>query len=145
MLPSAGIKASADWSQNVEAQSPCNPACSLSTLRSLMLYSNAVTDCHARLATGGWLTLARLASHQLDYSPFVWAHNPDLCVSNHFDATDLSSSFSTSRSMLICPSTFLSLKRTTVSTCCLLSKLSPTDILMSFSMIGRRNVIDFSH
>ena len=78
MLPSAGIKASADWSQNVEAQSPCNPACSLSTLRSLMLYSNAVTDCHARLATGGWLTLARLASHQLDYSPFVWAHNSDL-------------------------------------------------------------------
>ena len=80
MLPSAGIKASADWSQNVEAQSPCNPACSLSTLRSLMLYSNAVTDCHARLATGGWLTLARLASHQLDYSPFVWAHNPDLSL-----------------------------------------------------------------
>ena len=37
MLPSAGIKASADWSQNVEAQSPCNPTCSLSTLRSLML------------------------------------------------------------------------------------------------------------
>ena len=36
-------------------------------------------------------------------------------------------------------------KRTTVSTCCLLSKLSPTDIFMSFSMIGRRNVIDFSH
>ena len=81
MLPSAGIKASADWSQNVEAQSPCNPACSLSTLRSLMLYSNAVTDCHARLATGGWLTLARLASHQLDYSPFVWAHNPDFIFS----------------------------------------------------------------
>ena len=80
MLPSAGIKASADWSQNVEAQSPCNPACSLSTLRSLMLCSNAVTDCHARLATGGWLTLARLASHQLDYSPFVWAHNPDLSL-----------------------------------------------------------------
>ena len=45
-----------------------------------MLYSNAVTDCHARLATGGWLTLARLASHQLDYSPFVWAHNPDLSI-----------------------------------------------------------------
>ena len=115
MLPSAGIKASADWSQNVEAQSPCNPACSLSTLRSLMLYSNAVTDRHARLATGGWLTLARLASHQLDYSPFVWAHNPDLCVSNQNEIPDLSSSSSISKSTWICPSTFSPRKRTTVS------------------------------
>ena len=54
-----------------------------------MLYSNAVTDCHARLATGGWLTLARLDSHQLDYSPFVWAHNPDLSVSFLLHIRDL--------------------------------------------------------
>ena len=32
LLPSAEIRASAGWSQNVEAQSPYNPACSLSTL-----------------------------------------------------------------------------------------------------------------
>ena len=57
--------------QNFEAQShSLFPRC--------LRLAAAITDDHSRLATGGWLDLARQASHLLDYSPFVWAHNSDL-------------------------------------------------------------------
>ena len=76
LLPSAEIKASA---QLVGKISRLNHHVTL--LARCLRLSDAVTGIIPRLATGGWLTLARLASHQLDYSPFVWAHNSDLLIS----------------------------------------------------------------
>ena len=48
--------------QNFEAQShSLFPRC--------LRLAAAITNGHPRLATGGWLDLARQASHLLDYSP----------------------------------------------------------------------------
>ena len=71
MLLSAGIKTSAFRIYNFGAQSH-------SLFSRCLRLATAITDSHSRLTTGGWLELSRQASHLLDYSPFVWAHNSDL-------------------------------------------------------------------
>lgn len=76
MLSSAGIKASTNWLLKISRLNH-----HLTLLARCLRLSAAVTNTIPRLATGGWLTLARLASHQLDYSPFVWAHNSDFARS----------------------------------------------------------------